>query len=57
MKNSHAKSINCDMHTYTHNSTATICTCGWGVYKIQLKQHIEEKNKRSIHFILEKRLK
>lgn len=57
MKKSHAKSINCDMHWYTRNSTAAICTRGWGVYEVQLKQHIEEENKQSIHSILEKRLK
>ena len=27
-----------------------------GVYKVQLKQHIEEGKKQSIHSILEKRL-
>lgn len=57
MKKSHAKSINCDTHWYTRNSTAAICTRGWGVYEVQLKQHIEEENKQSIHSILEKRLK
>lgn len=56
MKNSHAKSINCNMYTHTHKLHSHDLAMWVGVYKIQLKQHIEEGKKQSIHSILEKRL-
>lgn len=54
MKNSHAKSINCNVHTHTHKLHSHDVSVG--VYKIQLKQHLEEGKKQAIHSVL-KRLK
>lgn len=47
--------MNYNMLEHTQiKSTATICTCVWNAYKVQLKQHIEEGKKQSIFFTLEK---